>query len=284
MQIIESKEGIVQLSSKLKNAGEQIGFVPTMGALHNGHISLIKQSIKDNDFTIVSIFINPTQFNNAEDLKNYPSTKTHDIELIEHETEEKNLAVYLPRPEDIYPLGHDMKKYEFGLLVNEMEGVNRPGHFQGVGNVLDILFDQVKPDKAYFGDKDFQQVQIVRKLVDLLDLKVKIIACPIIREQNGLAMSSRNIRLAQSGRKIASKIHEALISCKQDFEKKSISELEERAKKFLESNENINVEYFTIRREEDLSRDSQKILGQIYRAFVVAHIDGVRLIDNMRLN
>ncbi len=193
MVIHTQKETLVQALSSTAN-NDKIGFVPTMGALHEGHISLVKKALSENDLVVVSIFVNPTQFNNTADLAKYPRTPKDDISLLKNLKED--VIVYLPEVSDLYDDSVSAKKYNFGGLENEMEGKHRKGHFDGVGTIVSKLLRIVKPDTAYFGEKDFQQLQIVKNLVSIEKLPVKIVGCPILREKNGLAMSSRNKRLS----------------------------------------------------------------------------------------
>ena len=183
----------VDLVARLKTISTQetsIGLVPTMGALHQGHLSLLEESIRNNDITVISIFVNPTQFNNSEDLLNYPRTQENDIEKIK--TVSENIILYAPTVEDVYEGKTVSQHFDFDGLENQMEGKFRPGHFDGVGTVVKRLFEIVKPTNAYFGEKDFQQLQIIKKMVSKLNIPVNIVGCPILRESNGLAMSSRN--------------------------------------------------------------------------------------------
>jgi pantoate--beta-alanine ligase len=201
-----------------------IGFVPTMGALHDGHLSLISKSVLENTKTIVSIFVNPTQFNNLDDLKKYPRTLEKDIEKIA--TLNNEIIIYAPSVDDIYEGSTISKDFNFEGIEFQMEGKHRPGHFDGVGTIVKKLFEIITPTRAYFGEKDFQQLQIVKKLVAIHKINVTVIGCPILREQNGLAMSSRNERLPSSSREKASLIYENLKLAKKLFKDKSAKEVE----------------------------------------------------------
>ena len=194
MQLVTTRAEATQFSLSEQSLGKKVGFVPTMGALHQGHLSLVHQSIRQNDSTIVSIFVNPIQFNNADDLKKYPRTLDNDLELLE--SEGCNM-VFAPSVEEMYPQV-PTESYSFGLLEQVMEGFYRPGHFNGVAIVVRRLFDILRPHRAYFGEKDYQQLVIIRKMVEQFQLPVETIGCPIVREPDGLAMSSRNRRLAAS--------------------------------------------------------------------------------------
>ena len=281
MVIHTQKETLVQaLSSGAKN--DKIGFVPSMGALHEGHISLVKNALENNDAVVVSIFVNPTQFNNSADLEKYPRTPEDDILLLKNL--KGNVIVYLPEVSDLYDASVSAKKYNFGNLENEMEGKHRKGHFDGVGTIVSKLLKIVKPNTAYFGEKDFQQLQIVKKLVAIEKLPVKIVGCPILREKNGLAMSSRNKRLSETQFKEATIIYKTLKEVNEKFSSKSIAELNALvAERFLQ-NPNLNLEYFERANEKTLKTAKRKNKASKYRAFIAAFAGDVRLIDNMPLN
>ncbi|MFN8326115.1 MAG: pantoate--beta-alanine ligase [Flavobacteriaceae bacterium] len=274
-----------ELSNRLKTISDNqktIGFVPTMGALHDGHLSLLKQSIKDNSATVISIFVNPTQFNNPEDLKKYPRTLESDIEKIQSVSDE--ILIFAPTVEEMY-LGKTISnKFDFDGLENQMEGKFRPGHFDGVGTIVKRLFEIVKPDKAYFGEKDFQQLQIIRKLVEKEKLDVEIIGCPIFREKNGLAMSSRNTRLSEKEKKEASIIYNTLIKAKEYFGTKSASEVSKFVKKTFSKSSMFDLEYFEIADEKTLLSCKRKNKNKKYRAFIAVFVNNVRLIDTISFN
>ncbi len=290
MIIYTEKESLIQALSLHKNAGKlvskniknQIGFVPTMGALHTGHLSLVEKALEENDIVVVSIFVNPTQFNNQADLQKYPRTPEKDLLLLQHVHD--GLIVYIPPISDIYQENVVSKNYAFGALENEMEGKHRQGHFDGVGTVLSKFFDIIKPDKAYFGQKDFQQLQIVKKLVALENLPVEIIGCPIVREASGLAMSSRNKRLTDKQAEEATIIYQILTEVREKFAYSSIDELNKLVSERFLKNPFIELEYFEIADEESLKTASQKNPATSYRAFIAAFIGEIRLIDNMPLN
>lgn len=288
MVIHTKKETLIQaLSLKRNNAREagknyKIGFVPTMGALHQGHLSLVHKALEENDGVVVSIFVNPTQFNNSKDLEKYPRTPEKDLSLLEDIT--KDLIIYLPQVFDIYGEEVASKQYDFEGLEFEMEGKHRKGHFDGVGTVLTKFFQIVEPSKAYFGEKDFQQLQIVKKLVVVENIPVQIVGCPILRAENGLAMSSRNARLSTQQFKEAALIHKTLMEVREKFNSHSFTELNEMvAERFLQ-NVDIQLEYFEIANEKTLKTENQKADATKYRAFIAAFLGEVRLIDNMPLN
>ena len=259
-----------------------IGFVPTMGALHNGHLSLIDNSISNNNKTVVSIFVNPTQFNNAEDLKKYPRTLDQDVLKIT--TISEDVIIYAPNVDDIYENQIVSKNFNFDGIENQMEGKHRPGHFDGVGTIVKKLFEIVKPTNAYFGEKDFQQLQIVKKMVFLHKINVTVVGCPILREPNGLAMSSRNERLSIISREKASLIYKNLEFTKKLFETTSAKQVEKRIATIFEKEKDFTLEYFEICEEETLLPCKRKNNKKKYRAFIALFIDNIRLIDNISLN
>ena len=280
IKILKNKQELSDYILKIKENGQKIGFAPTMGALHEGHLSLYEKARKENDIVISSIFVNPTQFNNPKDLEKYPRTIEKDIELLQ-QTQNVD-AVYIPQIEDIYSNSLERKNYDFEGLENEMEGKFRPGHFDGVGTVVEELFRQVQPNNAYFGEKDFQQLMIIKKLVEKLSLPINIIGMPIYREKNGLAMSSRNMRLTTEQRETAKIIFETLVKVKDLFHQQTLDEIHQ----FVENtfnNSDFELEYFIIANEKTLREISEIKSGETYRAFIVVVIDGVRLIDNIQL-
>ena len=280
IKILKNRQELSDYILKIKENGQKIGFAPTMGALHEGHLSLYEKARKENDIVISSIFVNPTQFNNPKDLEKYPRTIEKDIELLQ-QTQNVD-AVYIPQIEDIYSNGLEQKNYNFESLENEMEGKFRPGHFDGVGTVVEELFRQIQPDNAYFGEKDFQQLMIIKKLVEKLSLPINIIGMPIYREKNGLAMSSRNMRLTTEQRETAKIIFETLVKVKDLFHQQTLDEIHQ----FVENtfnNSDFELEYFIIANEKTLREISEIKSGETYRAFIVVIIDGVRLIDNIQL-
>ncbi|AZA61086.1 pantoate--beta-alanine ligase [Chryseobacterium indoltheticum] len=282
MEVLKNKKTLQDFIERQKEMGKKIGFAPTMGALHNGHLSLYEAARKENDLVISSIFVNPTQFNNAEDLEKYPRDTDRDISILENSGLVD--AVYLPQVEDIYPEKTESQHYDYDGLENEMEGKSRPGHFDGVGTVVEELFRQVKPNNAYFGEKDFQQLAIIRKMVEKKQLPIKIIGVSIYRAENGLALSSRNQRLAEERKGDAKIIFETLIKVKEWFKNISVSEIKEKINEIFSNQENMDLEYFLIADEDTLKEINHKENGNSYRAFIVVNVDGVRLIDNMHLD
>ena len=279
MKVLKSKKTLIDYVERQREMGKKIGFAPTMGALHEGHLSLYKAAKKENDEVISSIFVNPTQFNNPDDFQKYPKTLEKDIELLEKAGVD---AVYVPNVEEMYPDGLNSKKYDFDGLENEMEGKYRPGHFDGVGTIVEELFRQVQPHNAYFGEKDYQQLAIIKKMVEKTKLPVKIHGVPTLREEDGLAMSSRNVRLTETQRKEATIIYETLVKAKEWFKVLSVEEIKLRVLEIFR-NSNFELEYFVIANEETLKEASAIDEEKEYRAFIVAYADTVRLIDNMHL-
>ncbi len=265
-----------QLKSLAKTS--RIGFVPTMGALHEGHLSLVEKARKENDYIVVSIFVNPTQFDNKEDLEKYPKTLENDLKLLKKVG--CDLA-FIPKVEEIYAKNIVSEHFEFGGLEHQMEGKFRKGHFDGVATIVKKLFEIVTPTNAYFGEKDFQQLQIIKALVKQEKMPIHIVPCPIFREKDGLAMSSRNTRLTKEHREVAPFIYETLNKAKQKFQKESVEEVEEWVKKEFETQSLLEMEYFTIAEETTLLPAKTKEKGKKYRAFIAVFAGKIRLIDNV---
>ncbi|UGS23494.1 pantoate--beta-alanine ligase [Flavobacterium channae] len=282
MLVFNKKSDLSAFLSPLINQNKSIGFVPTMGALHKGHLSLLEKSLSENDVTVMSIFVNPTQFNNAEDLDKYPRTLNRDVEIMQELS--NNIIVYAPEVDDIYEGNTVSESFDYDGLENQMEGKHRPGHFDGVGTIVKRLFEIIQPNKAYFGEKDFQQLQIVKKMVSKNKIPVAVIGCPIHREESGLAMSSRNERLSYEAKEKAAEIFKILKSAKTFFENNSpeatISFVENEFKKFPE----FQLEYFEIAEESSLLPVSKKEADKKYRGFIAIFIENIRLIDNISLN
>jgi pantoate--beta-alanine ligase len=260
-----------------------IGFVPTMGALHAGHISLIELSKKKSEITVCSIFVNPTQFNDGKDFVKYPVTLEKDITLLETAGCE---VLFLPSVQEIYPKGLKQSRYyDLEHLETMLEGKFRPGHFQGVCDVVHRLLDMVQPDNLYLGQKDYQQCMVITRLIELLkkDKKINIIICPTLREKDGLAMSSRNMRLTEQDRKAATTIFKSLQLAKEKIQYCNLNELQLEARSMLEK-AGFKVDYFEIVDAKDLSIIKERDGQQKLVAIVAAFINEVRLIDNLLLN
>lgn len=282
MEVLKSKKVLQDFIERQKEMGKKIGFAPTMGALHNGHLSLYKTAREENDLVVSSIFVNPTQFNNPEDLEKYPRDINRDISILE----KSGLvdAVYIPEVTDIYPEKTESRHYDFDGLENEMEGKSRPGHFDGVGTVVEELFRQVKPDNAYFGEKDFQQLAIIKKMVEKKKLLINIKGVPIYRAENGLALSSRNQRLHEDRRQASAVIYETLKKVNDWFRVITVPEIKNRVQDIFDQQRGMQLEYFLIADEKTLKETDFFYKDRKFRAFIVVVVDGVRLIDNMHLD
>lgn len=260
-----------------RSEGKTIGFVPTMGALHAGHIALVERCVDENDCCVVSVFVNPTQFNNQEDLLKYPRTLEADMQLLR--TAGCTL-VFAPSVEEMYP-EPDTRKFDFGALEQVMEGEHRPGHFNGVAQIVSKLFDAVSPQRAYFGEKDFQQLAIIRAMVGQLQLPIEIVACPIVREESGLALSSRNMRLDAEHRRKAALISRVLFESRTQKAGKTVPELKQWINDSIQAEPSLRVEYVDIVNGDSL----QSIAGWEDTSYAVACVavfcGEVRLIDNV---
>ena len=265
--------------AKNKYPAKFIGLVPTMGALHEGHITLVKRALEDNDLVLVSIFVNPTQFDNNNDLKNYPKTLESDLSKLQ--TLGENVWVYAPEADDLYSNKIEPKTYNFGKLETTMEGAHREGHFQGVATVVQKLFEALQPTIAYFGEKDYQQLQIINALVEQENIPVIIIPCPIIRHKDGLAMSSRNKRLNIKERAMAPVIYETLQKAVALKDIHSPTEIESWITEFFALQPDFDLEYFSIANIQTLEKVSA-LNGSKTRAFIAIKLGGVRLIDNIK--
>jgi pantoate--beta-alanine ligase len=282
MHIFYGKVALIAYLKTIKTTNSTIGFVPTMGALHQGHLALMQRSLKENDDTVVSIFVNPTQFNNPEDLAKYPRTLEEDVKKMRVLSDK--IILYAPSVEDIYEGDTVSQDFDFDGLENQMEGKFRPGHFNGVGTIVKRLFEIVTPTNAYFGEKDFQQLQIVKKLVEKNNLPVNIVGCPIFREENQLAMSSRNERLTAEERKEAAIIYKTLTEAKEIFKTNTPEETIEFVKNSFKDNERFQLEYFVIADESTLLSIDHKSKDKKYRAFIAVFVNSIRLIDTISLN
>lgn len=271
-----------ELRKSLNSKISSLGLVPTMGALHSGHISLIDQSIKENTKVVVSIYVNPTQFDRTEDLKNYPKNIEKDLQILE--PFKKHLVVYAPSHKDIYPGGVLSKKYDFKSLTHHMEGAVRPNHFNGVATVVEALFKNIKPNKAYFGEKDFQQLQVIRALNRKLNLGIDIVECPIIRGNNGLALSSRNTLMSNELRAKANVIFSTLNYLKNQCSDWSVKEMELYFKSKVEANKGFKIEYFCVADSSDLIPVTRLDSRKNYRAFIAVYVGKTRLIDTIELS
>ncbi len=273
---------INELKEWRKNLDGPLGFVPTMGALHEGHLSLVRCSKRENPYTIVSIFVNPTQFDDPEDLRTYPRTFEKDKELLEEAGVE---AVFVPSVEEMYPKGFEDEDahYDFGYLERVLEGAHRPGHFKGVAQVVAKLLRAVEPNVLYLGQKDYQQVLIIKKLIEKLSMPIKVVICPTVREPDGLAMSSRNVRLSPQQRENALALYRSLVKAKEVYKQGgSVAQAKQEAIKILESASLIKkIDYFEIADADTLKTINDWDEADKVIALVAVRMEGVRLIDNM---
>jgi len=281
MKIIHNIDDLKNFVKKTHQAGKSIGFVPTMGALHAGHLSLVQRAVNENDTVIVSIFVNPTQFNNKEDLAKYPRTLERDAAMLEAAGCD---VIFNPEPEDIYT-ENDLKTtfdFDFGGLDKVMEGAFRPNHFNGVVQIVSKLFELVQPTRAYFGEKDFQQLAIIHRMNDLLDFKVQIVDCPIVREPSGLAMSSRNERLSQEEKKNAANIFKILTKNINFAPEKPPHELAKIIEHKINKINGLKVEYVEIADRNTLQTVKNWLQPTI--VCVAVFCGDVRLIDNLKID
>ncbi len=281
MLVFDNIKQFQQAVSDKKKQGLNLGFVPTMGALHTGHLSLVEKARKENDLVVVSIFVNPTQFNNPEDLKNYPRTLDADLGLLKDLDPDFVLA---PTVEEIYPhLNESELVVDLGRLEQTMEGMHRPGHFKGVMQVVRRLFEIVKPDLAYFGEKDFQQLAVIREMCRQLKLPLSVRSCPTMRDTDGLAMSSRNVLLNPQQRIAAARISKALFFVRDNWQIFSIRDICEKAISRIEKDDLMKVEYLEIADSDSLEPVSHWNQSPVPRVFVAVQVGKVRLIDNVAI-
>ncbi len=280
MLIFKERQPLHDYLAACRQQGRRIGFVPTMGALHEGHLSLLQASASQHDLTVCSIFVNPTQFNDPEDFRQYPVHPERDIELL---SATGTAVLWRPAMDAIYPSGTDrLPHYPLGTLEQRLEGAHRPGHFQGVAQVMEPLLDTVRPDQLFLGQKDYQQTLIIKKLVDLWPFKVEVVVCPTLRAKNGLALSSRNARLSAQGRERAAELYASLQLIRQGFREQRFADLLAQATEKL-TRAGFRVEYLVIARGEDLEPLDHPVPGPMV-CLAAAWLEGVRLIDNLLLN
>ena len=283
MKIIRTVGDLRKYVVDAHDSGKSIGLVPTMGALHAGHMSLMHKARKENDVVVASVFVNPTQFNNAQDLKTYPRTESADVALLEDAGVD---AAFIPSVEEVYP-EPDTRVFDLGKVAEVMEGKMRPGHSNGVAQIVSKLFRWVSPDRAYFGEKDFQQIAVIKKMVQLEGFDIEIVDCPICRHDDGLAMSSRNVRLTEEQRSIAPKIHKVLTDSLKWAEEHSPQEVKQMVADTLNGVEWLETEYYEI--VDSLSmqpiekwEDVDKKSGAVAVGCVTVYCGDVRLIDNIK--
>ncbi len=279
MILFKTKKDIERKLASIKNKQQTIGFVPTMGALHEGHLSLIRLSKKQNDITVCSIFINQPQFNDKEDFKKYPITIENDILLLE---ENKTDILFLPSEKEIYPEGiYNLTHFNLGEIENILEGKFRSGHFQGVCQVVDVLLKIIQPDKLYLGQKDYQQCMIIKKMIEVENLHVETIISSTLREPSGLAMSSRNMHLSDEQKKQASSLYQSLLFIKEKIAEKDFDDLKSKATEMLLKNGFDKIDYIEIADAATLSAFSHFDKNKKIVILAAAFINGVRLIDNL---
>lgn len=283
MEIIREVNHISDLCSKARNEGKTIGLVPTMGALHAGHISLIDRARKENDIVVVSVFVNPTQFNNPEDLRTYPRTEEADCEKLRAAGVD---YAFIPSVEEIYP-EKDTRQFDLGPVAEVMEGAMRPGHFNGVAQIVSKLFAMTSPTRAYFGEKDFQQIAVIRRMAELEGFNdLDIVACPIKREEDGLALSSRNVRLTPHQREIAPNIHRILTESQTDAKDMSVSQVIKTVTDKINAYPEMEVEYYQIVNPitmQPIDKWEDAPAGEAVGCITV-YLGDVRLIDNIKYN
>ncbi|MDE7155785.1 MAG: pantoate--beta-alanine ligase [Muribaculaceae bacterium] len=279
MEIIRTVKELKHAVEQAKVQGAKIGLVPTMGALHAGHVSLIERARCENDFVVVSVFVNPTQFNNPTDLKTYPRTEEADCEKLEAAGVD---VAFIPSVEEIYP-EPDTRVFELGPVAEVMEGAMRPGHFNGVAQIVSKLFEMVQPDRAYFGEKDFQQIAVIRKMVELCGFNIEIVDCPIKREDDGLALSSRNVRLTAEQRKVAPMIHKILTESVNFAKNHTVEETIKMVTDELNKVEFMEVEYYQIvdpLTMQPIAKWDDTKLNPV--GCITVYCGDVRLIDNIK--
>ena len=269
-----------EIRAYFKSKSERIGLVPTMGALHSGHLSLVRKACAENDYVVISVYINPTQFNYQIDLESYPSNLSSDIALLDPFSDK--IIFYTPDHKDLYPEKIQSKSYDFGSITAHMEGLFRPGHFNGVATVIEALFRNIQPQKAYFGEKDFQQLLIIRNLVIQKKIKTKIIGCEIVRGKNGLALSSRNILLDEHELKLAPILYQTLIEAKKLKNKLTPREIIKYVEKKLSFFPSLSLEYFIIADENSLTPIDNFNINKKIRTFIAVKFGKIRLIDNLQ--
>ncbi len=280
MEIIRTTSRLSSLTKEAKAAGKVVGLVPTMGALHAGHLSLIQRARKECEYVVVSVFVNPTQFNNANDLKTYPRTEDADCELLRGAGVD---IAFIPSVEEIYP-EPDTRVFDLGEVANVMEGPMRPGHFNGVAQIVSKLFAMVNPDKAYFGEKDFQQIAVIRRMVEICGFNIEIVDCPIKREDDGLALSSRNVRLTAENRAIAPMIYKTLCESVEYSKSHTVDETRKMVIDSLNAVDGFEVEYYEIVDPitmQPIHEWKESVNGAPHGCITV-YCGEVRLIDNIK--
>lgn len=278
MEIIRSVKKLREISRQAREKGLSIGLVPTMGALHDGHLSLIGRARRENDIVIVSVFVNPTQFNNPDDLRTYPRTEEADCQKLSQAGVD---YAFIPAVEEIYP-EPDTRVFDLGPVAEVMEGAMRPGHFNGVAQIVSKLFDMVRPTRAYFGEKDFQQIAVIRRMVQLEGFDLEIVDCPIKREPDGLALSSRNVRLTPEHRAEAPKIHQILAASVHDARKRTVADVKADVMAAINASPLMEVEYYEIVDGNTLQPLADWADSTCPVGCITVWCGDVRLIDNIK--
>ncbi|MDA7566378.1 pantoate--beta-alanine ligase [Flavobacteriaceae bacterium] len=279
MQLYTLKSQVEKSIDKAKGLKKTIGLVPTMGSLHQGHLSLLKKAVQSCEVVWVTIFVNPTQFNNKQDLNNYPKNIKKDLKMIYEIS--KNIFVFNPEISEMYENKLKIENFDFQDLDKELEGKYRNNHFSGVGTIVSKLFNLFKPTKAFFGEKDFQQTRIIDRLIKIKNFQTELVICPTVREQNGLALSSRNALLSTENKEKAAVIYKTLIYCKENFEKKSFKNIYNDCKKEINSLNDFELEYLEITDNKTLKKTKKNDVKKSFRVFICVLVNGVRLIDNI---
>ena len=279
MQLYTLKSQVETSVQKTIRLEKTIALVPTMGSLHQGHLSLLKRAVESCDIVWATIFVNPTQFNNKNDLKNYPKNIKNDLELILKIS--KNINVFSPEISEMYDSELKTETFDFQNLDKELEGKYRNNHFNGVGTIVSKLFELFKPNKAFFGEKDFQQTRIINRLIKIKNYSTELVICPTVREQNGLALSSRNALLSSINKEKAAVIYNKLIYCKENFEKTSFKNIYNNCKEEINSISHFELEYLELVNNESLEKEQKIDANNSYRIFICVLVNGVRLIDNI---
>ncbi|WP_448139274.1 pantoate--beta-alanine ligase [Sphingobacterium siyangense] len=282
MEIFKTKASLQAYLQEARSTGQKIALIPTMGALHEGHLSLLNYAKPISDIRVCSIFVNPTQFNDPKDLEKYPRPIENDIRLLESVDCD---ILFLPSVDEMYPDKNEVWHLDLGELDQIWEGEKRPGHFQGVTQVVYKLFTLVQPDIACFGQKDFQQVMVIKRMITMKDLAIQLAICPIIRDQDGLALSSRNARLSEAGKRTALALSRSLQYVKDHIHDAiPLAEIKDKALQILTDTDGLSVEYFALCESSTLKEVSHIDFSKQHVALVTAWVEGVRLIDNMILN
>ena len=279
MQLYTLKSQVEKSIDKAKDLKKTIGLVPTMGSLHQGHLSLLKKAVQSCEVVWVTIFVNPTQFNSKQDLNNYPKNITKDLEMIYEVS--KNINVFNPEISEMYENKLKIENFDFQNLDKELEGKYRNNHFSGVGTIVSKLFNIIKPNKAFFGEKDFQQTRIIDRLIKIKKFQTELIICPTVREKNGLALSSRNALLSTENKNKAAIIYKTLIYCKENLSKSTFQKIYNDCKKEINSLDDFELEYLEITENETLKKVKKIEANKSFRIFICVLVNGVRLIDNI---